>query len=179
MELDNAWRTSPNGYWISDVTRYGRVRETFGASLPYLNHQSILDFGCSRGLTSVELADIYPDSRVVGIDIDTHRSPLHHPRLRFVRADGYRAPFHDKTFDTVVCMNSLYHCMPDVSDETLRQRFYEISRLVKDDGLLLFGGETTSVGRHEFVIFRKESPIVPVDQKMKPDYLGRLIAACQ
>ncbi|HLD33165.1 MAG TPA: class I SAM-dependent methyltransferase [Candidatus Nanoarchaeia archaeon] len=176
---DHCSRTTTNGYWISDVTRYGRVRETFGASLPYLNHQSILDFGCSRGLTSIELADICPDSTVVGIDIDTHRYSLDHPRLRFVHADGYRAPFRDKSFDTVICMNSLYHCMPDVSDETLRQRFHDISRLVKDDGLLLFGGQTTSVGRHEFVIFRKEPPIVPVDHKMKPDYLGRLVAACR
>jgi len=61
--------TPEKGYHTASRCYYGRVAETFGRNLPRIKQARILDFGCSIGWTTIELANLYPDSSVIGIDI--------------------------------------------------------------------------------------------------------------
>lgn len=63
--------TLPEGYHNEHQTYYGRVYMHLRGSLVKLEPKSkILDWGCSRGLTTIELANIYPDCELTGIDVD-------------------------------------------------------------------------------------------------------------
>jgi 2-polyprenyl-3-methyl-5-hydroxy-6-metoxy-1,4-benzoquinol methylase len=88
-------------YWTSDATYKGRVRETFGNSLPQINQGIILDWGCSEGLTTQELCEIYPNSIVIGIDIDPERilaARLNRSKGSYYLEDGYKSNFADGNF---------------------------------------------------------------------------------
>jgi ubiquinone/menaquinone biosynthesis C-methylase UbiE len=62
--------TLPEGYHNEHQTYYGRVHMHLRGSLVKLKPKSkILDWGSSRGVTTIELANIYPDCDVTGIDV--------------------------------------------------------------------------------------------------------------
>ncbi|MFA5856337.1 MAG: class I SAM-dependent methyltransferase [Candidatus Pacearchaeota archaeon] len=141
-------------YWISNSTWNGRVKETFG-KLPLLPKDSrILDWGCSYGLTTQEIQKLYPDSEVVGIDINPeviqfaeilNRSP------KFYREHGYRLPnqppFMDESFDMVVLMNNLTfdNVGDNISDKDYRSILQGITRLVKSKGYLSISCASQSI----------------------------------
>ena len=96
-------------YWIDTYTELGRVRKTFGEHFPQLTKPSILDAGCSRGYTSIELLEIYPGARVTGIDIDEEsiaQAKINSSLCRFVHGDVYNFDFNKK-FDIAFFMNNL------------------------------------------------------------------------
>ncbi len=61
-----AWR----GYHNQVDTYYGRVRLSFGDSLPNIRRGGrVLDWGCGDGYTTIELANIYRNCVVIGIEL--------------------------------------------------------------------------------------------------------------
>jgi ubiquinone/menaquinone biosynthesis C-methylase UbiE len=78
----------------------------------------ILDAGCGTGEISSRLAEIFPDSSVVGVDIvDEHlqlartRYARFSPRLSFEHQDLFDLRLPDDRFDLVVCRHVL-HAVP-------------------------------------------------------------------
>lgn len=132
-------------YHLSNMT-YRRVRETFGEKLPTLRTAGvIIDVGCSRGDTTRELADIYPESFVVGVDInpqavdianDTHQQSS---LLPFRRADGYRLNefFRENSADAIFLMNNLYQAMKKLTDERVKKILENIISVIGETGYLL------------------------------------------
>jgi malonyl-CoA O-methyltransferase len=100
--------------------------------------KSILDLGAGTGHGSRALKRRYPDALVVAVDIAS--GMLEHARrqsrwLRHferVRADAYRLPFRDGSFDLIFSSLMLQWC------DDLDAVFAELLRVLRPDGALIF-----------------------------------------
>ncbi|MDE1865292.1 MAG: class I SAM-dependent methyltransferase [Candidatus Micrarchaeota archaeon] len=58
------------GYHNNEFTYYGRVKAEFGDSTPVLKEGSrVLDWGCSVGVTTIELANLHKGCEVTGLEV--------------------------------------------------------------------------------------------------------------
>lgn len=161
-QLDNSTLINPltfeNGlyYWNSCGSSYGRVKNDFGNVLPEIKNGIILDVGCSYGKTTLEISDLYPTSKLVGIDrvIDLiGQARENAPQCDFLVADAYNLPFAKESFDGIFCMNNLWYLISNKRKRVSKQDFLRISELVKQGGYLFFSGNDTGI------IFRKDKRI--------------------
>jgi SAM-dependent methyltransferase len=65
--------------------------------------------GCGNGDETVYLRRAFQTSGIVGIDLDSHFSPLARAEGCVVRADALRLPFRDRWFDFAAAFHSLEH----------------------------------------------------------------------
>lgn len=98
---------------------------------------AILDAGCGTGEISSRLADMFPNARVIGIDIiDDHltlarkRYADYSARLSFDHQSIYELQFEDDRFDLTVCRHVL-HAIPH-ADRALA----ELARITRPGGYL-------------------------------------------
>jgi len=83
------------GYHTQDENYYGRVEQTFRSSIPHIKDGGlILDWGCAKGHTTLELANLCPRSTVIGIDIWVGNTEDTKKTLEEARK-GYVSKFHD------------------------------------------------------------------------------------
>jgi SAM-dependent methyltransferase len=77
-----------------------------------------LDLATGLGWATAGIAGIAPSARIVSVDYDIDVLPRAREYLKsrpagpnavFCRADGKRLPFHDHSFDLVVCLYGLHH----------------------------------------------------------------------
>jgi ubiquinone/menaquinone biosynthesis C-methylase UbiE len=99
----------------------------------------IIDVGCGSGATALVLAQAFPDSRVVGIDLS---EPLLHlanqaahsaglaDRVRFETGDAEKIPYEDNSFDIVLSLNMVHIVEHPV------QMLNEFERILDPDGSL-------------------------------------------
>jgi SAM-dependent methyltransferase len=138
-------------YYFCCYTYKDRIAKTFGQSLPPAIAGEILDVGCSEGLTTAELAHLYPDSTVTGIDFDKHSlriarrehaELIGEGRLEFMLADGYHLERHlpDRTFDAIFVMNNLYFRASELDETRLRRILDQAKQKLKPNGYLLLSG---------------------------------------
>jgi len=99
----------------------------------------ILDTGCGFGWTDIILAQKFPDSEFVGIDLSEPllqkaktlaQSSNLDGRIRFEKADVQQIPYGDKSFDVILNLNMVH--LVDNSVEMLN----EIERVLKPNGFL-------------------------------------------
>ena len=97
----------------------------------------ILDAGCGTGEAASRLADLFPDARVLGVDIiDAHldlarsRYARLAPRLTFERQSVYEFGIEDRSFDLTVCRHVI-HAIPH-ADRVLA----ELARVTRQGGYL-------------------------------------------
>lgn len=81
------------------IRRYG-----FGPDI------NILDAGCGTGEISARLAEMFPEGKVLGVDVLDHhldfarrRHAAYSPRLRFDHQSIFELPTGDATYDLTVC----------------------------------------------------------------------------
>ncbi len=98
---------------------------------------SILDAGCGTGEIASRVAELYPRSRVLGIDIlDDHLERARNrfaalaPRLRFERQSVFGIDAADSTFDLTLCRHVL-HSIP-YADRVIA----ELTRVTRPGGRL-------------------------------------------
>lgn len=96
--------------------------------------ERVLDFGCSSGYMTVEMAKLAREA--VGIDVNPHVSGIVIPerlkgRLRFLQASGSALPFEDHEFDVVLASEVL----PMVPDPA--EFMTQIRRVLKPGGRLV------------------------------------------
>ena len=163
------------GYHIAGGTYPNRVGKTFGKDLPKIRRGRILDWGCSIGQTTIDLATLYPDATVLGIDINPRNLCLSDESVSdarqgfarlgdhvikcpgkeykipagFILGDGFKPPFPDNTFNAVFCMNNLYYLHLYRTNEHIRKQLPKIASIVKPGGYLLVSGDTN------YIILRK------------------------
>jgi ubiquinone/menaquinone biosynthesis C-methylase UbiE len=97
--------------------------------------QSLLDLGCSGGLSTYEMTRAFPGVEATGVDLSPHfLSVAKHtyPDLNFVHAKGEEMSFADSTFD-VVTINFLLHELPLA---TTREVLCEARRVLRPGGIL-------------------------------------------
>jgi SAM-dependent methyltransferase len=106
--------------------------------------QAVLDAGCGAGYGSAILADAGA-RRVTGLDIDpgavagAASSYGQRGGIEFVRGDVRELPFADRSFDLIVCFETIEHVEePDTALDELR-------RVLRDEGHLLLSSPNRDV----------------------------------
>lgn len=99
----------------------------------------IIDVGCGSGATAIVLAQEFPQSEVVGVDLSepllrlatqaTQAAGLA-GRVRFETGDAERIPYEDKLFDVVLNFNMVHIVEHPI------QMLDEIERILVSDGSL-------------------------------------------
>jgi len=146
-------------YWNPSGTEYGRVKKDFNGHLPKITNGLFLDIGCSFGLTTLEIADIYSASRVIGIDRFYNRIKIarsnaqNNEQCKFLTVDANFACFEDISFDGVFCMNNFWYLISKKRSRIQKGTIERIYSFIKRGGYLFFSGSNNGI------IFRKDTAL--------------------
>ena len=119
-----------------------RLRESFHTRLKQqipTDPQTILDLGCSVGMSTFALQDTYPNAAITGLDLSPYflaiaqyRTQQTQRSLQWVHAAAEATPFPDQSFDLVsTCL--MCHELPQHATQAILQ---EAHRLLKPGGHL-------------------------------------------
>jgi ubiquinone/menaquinone biosynthesis C-methylase UbiE len=119
-----------------------RLRESFHTILKQelpKDPQTILDLGCSVGLSTIALQAIYPNAQITGLDLSPYfltvaqyRNQLTHPSIQWVHAAAEKTPFADRSFNLVSTF-LMCHELPQSATKAILQ---EARRLLTPGGYL-------------------------------------------
>jgi SAM-dependent methyltransferase len=90
--------------------------------------ESVLDAGCGRGDFALDLSQVAP--RIVGCDISEDMLSIARslaPMVEFKQADLLSLPFAEDEFDSVVCVNTFHHILPQDRHKVLAE-FARVAR---------------------------------------------------
>ena len=180
-------------YHLTHLSIEGRVLNTFGAeTINYLREKNrngnVLDIDSSTGVTTKEMARIFPDSHVVGIEVDpkmfgeegkmwretyarrylTKESPPQQNQPDFAVADGYNLPFASNSFETVFANNNLWHVVEDdkMTPERAKEIFRDIIRTIEPGGHLCISGNSIKTVSPYIIFEVDEQKNVKIVKKM-------------
>lgn len=123
------------------IFEYKLTAPWHGIAIEFLNdvtpsRKNVLEIGCGYGSLSVYMAK--KGARVTGVDISSEairiskrNALLNHQKVTFKRVNGERLPFKDKSFDVVVCCETLEHI------SNYKKAIAEIIRVIKDSGKII------------------------------------------
>ena len=118
-------------------TLYPHILEEAKRSLAGACTPRVLDVGCGTGALSEQLLAALPDCRLTGIDLSP--AMVERARIRLaaraevIEGDAERLPFHDESFDLVVCNDSFHH-YPDPD-----RAAFQMWRVLRRGGTLVMG----------------------------------------
>ena len=116
---------------------YPHILEEAKRSLAGACTPRVLDVGCGTGALSEQLLAALPDCRLTGIDLSP--AMVERARIRLaaraevIEGDAERLPFHDESFDLVVCNDSFHH-YPDPD-----RAAFQMWRVLRRGGTLVMG----------------------------------------
>ncbi len=85
---------------------------------------SLLDLGCAKGFFLVDLIEMCPGIKAVGIDVSEYAIANAHPKAKpyvSVASAAALSQFKDHSFDVVTAMNTLHFLTPEVAEQSLRE----------------------------------------------------------
>ncbi len=136
----------------------------------------IVDVGCGFGRSFKMLSDRFRPARMVGIDVDpnmlasaSRETRRHGLAVEFKSASSSALPLADQSVDMIFCHQTFHHLVDQ------HRALGEFRRVLKPDGLLLFG-ESTRKYIHSWIIrllFRHPMEV----QRSAPEYLAMIRAA--
>lgn len=116
---------------------YPRVVAVAREALSGQRAPHILDVGCGTGALACRLLDAVPACRLTGIDLSSAMVARARGRLAgradVLEGDAERLPFHDESFDLVVCNDSFHH-YPDP-----KRAAFQMWRVLRRGGTLVVG----------------------------------------
>ncbi|MCS7167714.1 MAG: methyltransferase domain-containing protein [Gemmatales bacterium] len=122
------------------LLQYLLFEPTHQVLLRYLGpgDRKILDIGCGTGKFLVTIAERFPATQLVGLDLcpgmlqrASERCQPYGSRICLVRGDSTYLPFQDNQFDVVTCSHSFHH-YPDQ-----QRAIAEMYRILRPNGRLL------------------------------------------
>ena len=105
---------------------------------------NILDIGCAGGTFTNNISNIFPKAKITGID--AYSSAIEYgikkyPHINFILADAHNIPFKDKSFDLVICYETIEHLInPLIALKEMRRALKNDGHAIvaMDSGSLLF-----------------------------------------
>ncbi|WP_066425202.1 class I SAM-dependent methyltransferase [Anabaena sp. 4-3] len=101
--------------------------------------QNILDLGCSVGLSTFALQELYPQAKVTGLDLSpyflavaNYRTQQHQANINWVHAPGESTGLPDASFDFV----SIFLVCHELPQSATRQIFAEVRRVLRPGGYI-------------------------------------------
>ncbi len=103
---------------------------------------NILDVGCASGILTSQIAKLFPNAKVTGVDL--YKDAIQYAKkkyinLKFLVADAHKLPFKDNSFDLTVCYETIEH----VTDPLLMIK--EIHRVTKKTGISILAMDSGSL----------------------------------
>ena len=102
---------------------------------PFIN-KNVLDLGCGNGVYTKYVTELGIKPTALDINHDSlklAREYVGQPKLKICQASGLNLPFDDAMFDLVICIETISH----IPHEKQSLAFKEISRVIKNDGMLI------------------------------------------
>jgi ubiquinone/menaquinone biosynthesis C-methylase UbiE len=119
-----------------------KLRQSYhDALLPQITDapQDILDIGCSVGMSSFALQEIYPDAKITGVDLSPYylavaarQAKEQNNEIKWVHAAGEATGLPDASFDLV----SLFLICHELPQSAMQKIFREARRLLRSRGHL-------------------------------------------
>ncbi|MCX7595334.1 MAG: class I SAM-dependent methyltransferase, partial [Fischerella sp.] len=101
--------------------------------------QDILDLGCSVGMSTFALQELYPQAKITGVDLSPYflavaqyRSQKHHYNINWIHAAAESTGLPDASFDLV----SIFLVCHELPQSPTQQIFAEARRLLRPGGYL-------------------------------------------
>jgi ubiquinone/menaquinone biosynthesis C-methylase UbiE len=119
---------------VVQLTTYRPVHNAVLRAMRSAPGRRVLDIGCGTGQLAFRVKQAFPGACVVGCDFSAgmlQRAAVRSRRVRWVRGDAGRLPFHDHAFD-VIMSTEAFHWFPD-QDAALAEFF----RVLAPGGQLL------------------------------------------
>lgn len=139
--LNEIWQQVPPDYYHHGVARNpfqwlwhtSKVR-TFKQLTTQKHFTKILDIGCAGGFMTNKIAQMFPDSKIYGID--AYRKAIKYaknqfPHIYFKVADAHKLPFADETFDLVICYETIEHVLDP------KKILLEMRRIISKEGIVI------------------------------------------
>ncbi|MEL4895506.1 class I SAM-dependent methyltransferase [Crocosphaera sp. Alani8] len=178
LEVESAAYAVHASIWPeAGVSGDPRLRHNYHATLRQQlssTPQSILDIGCSVGMSTFPLQEMYPDAKVTGVDLSAYHLAVAHYRsqqrklcIDWVHAAGEDTRFSSASFDLVSTF-LLYHELPTTAAIAI---FEEARRLLKPGGYFTMMDMNPSAQA-----YRKMPPYVLTLLKSTEPYLDQYFA---
>jgi SAM-dependent methyltransferase len=104
--------------------RWVPIARTFVAHFGLKPGDRVLDVGCAKGFLVKDLADVCPGLEVYGLDISHYALTHAHQDVagRVLRGSCDRLPFDDRSFDAVICINTIHNLEPSRCTTAIREQ---------------------------------------------------------
>ncbi len=139
--LEKIWSQVPPDYYEKGITsnllqKYWHTQKfkIFKKIVKNRQFVEICDAGCAGGHMTQLISQLFPNSKVAGLDI--YNAAINHakkqyPHIKFQQCDLHRIPIKDRQFDLVVCYETIEHVInPHI---VIR----ELQRISKDDATVI------------------------------------------
>lgn len=103
-------------FWQETVKRF---KEHYNLS----ESASILDVGCAKGFMLHDFKELMPEANIAGIDISQYAMDHALPSVRQYLQVGNakKLPYPDKSFDLVICINTVHNLPLEECKQALRE----------------------------------------------------------
>jgi len=147
-------------YWISCRAVEDRVKKTLAPLVGRIGEGEILEVGCAAGISTSEIAKLFPKSRITAIDVRPDALEIAKKECEFLVkkgraafrvADGYNLEetLGKKMFDAILVLNNVLMVMAAFSDKELARIMENFTGRLKSGGRLLLSLDET------FILHRK------------------------
>lgn len=99
------------------------VVPTFQSHFGLKSGDSVLDVGCAKGFMMHDMAELIPGLTVKGIDISAYaiENTLPDMKSHVQVANATKLPFPDKSFDVVICINTVHNLEREACGVAVRE----------------------------------------------------------
>jgi SAM-dependent methyltransferase len=108
----------------------------------------VLDVGCAKGFLVKDLTDVCPGLEVYGLDISQYALTHAHKDVtgRVLRGSCDMLPFGDRSFDAVICINTIHNLEPSRCSAAI----CELQRVSKGQGFIQVDAYRSAAERQLF-----------------------------
>lgn len=148
-KLEDIWNQVPTDYYEKGVKEniLQRIWHTkklyaFKQIANGVKCKRVLDIGCAGGTFTNNVSQVFPQAKITGIDVYSRAikyGKKEYPHINFILADAQNIPFKDKSFDLVICYETIEHLINPLG------ALKEIRRVLKNDGVALIAMDSGSL----------------------------------